>query len=523
MMRMCAPSVLGIVLSLSASPVLAVSPEVGPGATSGEVSAEAVPSGSVPLDAQERETGSSELVSLEQELSALMKPGGLTPARVAQRTLETSSRIEAKRRAEAAAAASADQVAQKFYPQLTLSARYSRLSEITQPSFGAAAGVSQVFVQGESPEAVPVDLAQEQLYKVTPAPFTFPVLLNNFELKATLSVPLSDYLLRMSNAIGAANEALYAAEWNRKAEALIVQTDAKVAYYTWVKALGAQYIAQKNVAQVEAALHDVERAFTIGTASKADVLRSEAQLNSAKLLLTRAERGAAVTTESLRTMQHDSPGARYTVGENILEDIRIDTPETIEEGYQEAREKRLELRALRAIENSYRKQGKAARQDNYPRLDAMGNAIYGNPNQRIIPNLGTWDGTWDASLVLSWSPTAIPGVQSGARALDAKAAEYGAQRQSLEDGLRMEVAQSMSTLEEARSAVITARDVLRASEEGERVSRELFRVGRATALEVSDAQTNLTRARLELFFAHADARIAREKLLHALGRNAAAD
>lgn len=518
MMRMCAPSALGMILLLTANSVIAA-PSEGQ-----EEAVEAAVDSGVTAAAPSTAVGeSSEFVSLEQELSALIKPGGLTPARVAQRTLETNSRIEAKRRAEASASATADQVAQKFYPQLTLSARYTRLSEITQPSFGSTAGVSQVFVQGESPTAEPVDLSQETLYKVTPPPFAFPVLLNNFELKATLSVPLSDYLLRMSNAIGAANEALYAAEWNRKAETLLVQTEARVAYYTWVKALGAQYIARKNVQQVEAALHDVEQAFSIGTASRADVLRSEAQLNSAKLLLTRAERGAAVTTESLRTLQHDAPDARYTVGENILEDIIVDSPPTIEDGYREAREKRLELRALRAIEKSYRKQGKAARQDNYPRLDAMGNAIYANPNQRIIPNLGTWDGTWDASLVLSWTPTAIPGVQSGARALDAKAAEYGAQRQALEDGLRMEVAQAMSSLAEAQSAVITARDVLRASEEGERVSRELFRVGRATALEVSDSQTNLTRARLELFFAHAEARIAREKLVHALGRDVTGD
>lgn len=512
------PRVLGLVL-LSPLSALSAPPEAPPPAAEEGRDPLVEPKGdSGPTDEAKPEDGMAPRASLEEELGVLLQPGGLTSERVAARTVDTSARIEAKRRAEASAAASANQVAQRFYPRLELSARYTRLSEITMPAFGASEGVSQVFVQGESATAAPV-APGDQLFKVTPPPFSFPVLLNNFELKATLSVPLSDYLLRMSTAIGAANQALYGAEWNRKAEALLVQTDAKIAYYEWVKALGARYIAQKSVSQVQAALRDVQQSFEIGTASKADVLRTEAQYNQAKLLLSRAERGVLVATEAIRTLQHDPPGMQYSVGENILEDLSVDAPSSLETGYQEAREKRLELRALKAVESSYRKQAEAMRKDNYPRLDAVGNAIYANPNQRIIPNLGTWDGTWDASLILSWTPTAIPGVQSGARALDAKAAEYAAQRQALEDGLRMEVAQAMSALEEAKSTVITAREVLRASEEGERVSRELFRVGRATALELSDSQTSLTRARLELFFSHVEVRIARERLMHALGRD----
>jgi len=515
---MRAPRFLGLVLLSPLSALSAPAETPNPAPEESRDEGAETPQGSNAESAAKPEAELAPRASLEEELGALLQPGGLTSKRVAERTVDTSARVEAKRRAEASAAASASQVAQRFFPRLELSARYTRLSEVTMPAFGTSEGVSQVFVQGESSTATPVG-PSDQLMKVTPPPFAFPVLLNNFELKATLSVPLSDYLLRMSTAIGAANEALYGAEWNRKAEALLVQTDAKIAYYEWVKALGARYIAQKSVSQVQAALRDVQQSFEIGTASKADVLRTEAQYNQAKLLLSRAERGVHVATEAIRTLQHDPPGAQYSVGENILEDVIVDAPATLEAAYQEAREKRLELRALKAVESSYRKQAEAARKDNYPRLDAVGNAIYANPNQRIIPNLGTWDGTWDASLVLSWTPTAIPGVQSGARALDAKAAEYAAQRQAMEDGLRMEVAQALSALEEAQSAVITAREVLRASEEGERVSRELFRVGRATALELSDAQTNLTRARLELFFSHVEVRIARERLMHALGRD----
>jgi outer membrane protein TolC len=60
---------------------------------------------------------------------------------------------------------------------------------------------------------------------------------------------------------------------------------------------------------------------------------------------------------------------------------------------------------------------------------------------------------------------------------------------------------------------------LAASEEGYRVRRELFRSGKATLVEVTDSETELTRARLELVNAHVDLRIAQVELAHVLGRD----
>ena len=50
--------------------------------------------------------------------------------------------------------------------------------------------------------------------------------------------------------------------------------------------------------------------------------------------------------------------------------------------------------------------------------------------------------------------------------------------------------------------------------------RYLFRNGKATLVEVNDAETELTRAQLEVINAHIDARIARVRLDHAVGRDA---
>lgn len=457
-------------------------------------------------------------LALEEEMRAFIVPGELTAEHVAARAEKSSSRISAKRAAYESAEATHSQTGERFYPQLNLSARYTRLSEITQPSFGGGDGTSQVFLQETNDTPRPVTGA-DQLIAVSPPALSFPVILDNFELRATLNVPISDYLFRMSDSLSATSKAKEAAEWTEKAERLIIKTEARVAYYSWVKALGAEYIAKKGVEQLELAKKDVDRAFALGTASKADVLRTEAQLKSLELARKRASRGVALAEENLRTMMHDAPRAHYAVGEDVSGDVVLAVP-TLESGVAEARSKRLELKALTSIEDSFVKQAGISRADLYPRLDAQGNLIYANPNQRIIPATGDWNETWDVSLVLSWTPTAIPQALSGASAMKAKAAEYRAQRLAMEDGLRMEIAQAITEFENAQGAVETSREVLKSAEEGYRVRRELFAVGRATTLEVNDAQTSLTQARLDLLFSRIDARIARAKLLHALGRDA---
>ena len=66
---------------------------------------------------------------------------------------------------------------------------------------------------------------------------------------------------------------------------------------------------------------------------------------------------------------------------------------------------------------------------------------------------------------------------------------------------------------------VASREGLVAAEENYRVRRELYRAGKATIVEVTDAETDLTRARLDVVNSHVDVRIARVALSHALGRD----
>ena len=74
-------------------------------------------------------------------------------------------------------------------------------------------------------------------------------------------------------------------------------------------------------------------------------------------------------------------------------------------------------------------------------------------------------------------------------------------------------------LQLAQISLATTQKGLAASEEGYRVRRELLNADRATAVELVDAETDLTRARIAALNARVDLRVALAQLAHALGQD----
>ena len=72
----------------------------------------------------------------------------------------------------------------------------------------------------------------------------------------------------------------------------------------------------------------------------------------------------------------------------------------------------------------------------------------------------------------------------------------------------------------AQHALATSQKGLAAAEEGYRVRKELLAADRATAVELVDSETDLTRARIAALNARVDLRIAMTQLVHALGDDA---
>jgi outer membrane protein TolC len=78
---------------------------------------------------------------------------------------------------------------------------------------------------------------------------------------------------------------------------------------------------------------------------------------------------------------------------------------------------------------------------------------------------------------------------------------------------------ALEAVDDAMSGQVTATRAVAAAEESHRVRRALFQNGGATSVELTDAETELTRARLAVIGAHVEARVAELELTHALGRD----
>ncbi len=209
--------------------------------------------------------------------------GGLTSEQVAARAQQTSFDAAARREAIESAEAKVDQARAAYLPKLTLTGRYTRLSSVTQfIPLGPSTGM------GGPPQSVPL-----------------PVQLDVFLGQAGLTVPLSDYILRISQNLASASRSRRAAVLDEQAARLKSALDGRVAYYQWLRARAQLIVAERSLEQARGHLEDAKHAFEVGTTSKADVLRVESQVANSELVLEQSKNLAVLTEEQIRTAMHD--------------------------------------------------------------------------------------------------------------------------------------------------------------------------------------------------------------------------
>jgi len=437
-------------------------------------------------------------------------PGGLTPDQVAEKVLRASPDLKARSEEVIAAAAAVDQARVSFIPKLTVGGTLGVASSISSTNLG------NLVVAPDSP---PGPLAPGSALVNTPITLS-PAPTQRYALQATLSIPLSDYLLRTRQALSGAQDSEASSKVNHQAAALSAAVEARVLFYNWVRARLQLKVAEQTLRQSQDHLRDVGNSFAAGQSSKADVFSSESQEARSELLLEKARNLAAFSEQQLRIAMHDASGAPYEVGEQVLADGSGPAPrEDLSSLQSEAVQLRLEPRALERSSDSLKEQAKVANAGLFPRFDGIGSVVYANPNTNILPLRDGFATTWLVGLQATWEINGIPDAAAARRGLEARASVADARRVATEDAIRTEVAQLWQALHDARAAVQSSAKSLAASEEAYRVRRELFQNARASNVELTDAETDLTSSRFSVVDAQIDLRIASLRLAHATGRD----
>jgi outer membrane protein TolC len=426
-------------------------------------------------------------------------PGGLTADQSGVRAAKTSWSAKAQQETLRAAAATVDAAWASFLPRLSGVAKYTRLSDFTPPNLFAGFPLPK----GTAPPS-----------------FSFFVL-DNWLLQATITVPISDYFLKIDQNYTAATRSRDAAQWDVVTARTLSGSNGRVAYYTWLNARGAVIVAIQALNDQKTHLRDARNQFAVGNASKADVLRAETSVASAELTLERAKNLADLSEKQLRVAIHAAEDEKLVPGEDLEAPI-APVQGNVKAMTAEALSARPEVKSADANAESALQQAKASRGGMWPSLSAFGDGIEGNPNPRVIPPSNVWFGSWDVGAQLTWNATDVLVASATASNDEARAAAIVANKNTTRDNIEVEVTQMLQGVHEADFSIDSSTRELASAQEAYRVARELFNNGRATSTTLADAESDLTRARLDLLNAKVAARTARVRLDHALGRDAAA-
>ena len=435
--------------------------------------------------------------------------GGLTADEAARRAQTTSGDVGARGAEVDVAAAAVAQARLAFFPWLAGTARYTRLSNIEAPLLGVwvvAPGAGSGPLPGNTP--------------LVNVPVRFPVQLDQTSFEARLAVPLSDYFLRIGPAHGAAMRSEDAARFTLDAARRLAAAAAKILYYEWARARLSRLVEESAVRQARSHLDDVTRVFEAGGASKADVLRVEAQLAGAEQAAVRAGALATALEARLRVAMHHPDHPRLAVGEAMGSDFQSTiATRDLDALTSEAERSRPEVRSFDLAIAALGLQARAAAGAGLPSLALVGEIADANPNLRYVPTQDRFDTTWSVTAKLSWSPNDSATSLEGYRGLRARQVAVSEQRRALVDEVRSEIAAALEAVDSAASAQLTSARAARSAEESYRMRRSLFQNGRATSVELTDAETELTRARLAVVSARIDAHIAEVRITHVVGRD----
>lgn len=450
----------------------------------------------------------------EQQLSAIFAQKGLTSVDASQRAVASSYDLRGRHEQVLAARTAVRQAFLGFLPRLTLMGRYSRKSPVT-PSITGRIVVARNAADGPLPTGT-------TLVQVPIDSFPFGVPVDEYFGVASINIPLTDYIWKLTQTYQAAQHNEHAIQLSAVAERLKVARDARILYYSWVDSKLKLVAAEQALENVRGQATDVGRFFDVGRASQADVANLKGRAASAELVIQKIRDLVTATEQELRTAMHLSAEQIMLVGEDVRQMPNLPPGlDNIGSLYEEAVQQRLELRSMNAIREAVKSQASASRGGMLPRIEATGSAIYANPNPRYFPSEPVFRGTWEIGVQLSWSPNDVANAFMSGRSLDARARELETQEASFRDVLRTAVTRAWLSFRQSLTAVETAKSEMEAAEEAYCVRQAMFQVGRATSVELIDAETSLTRARIELINACIGTRISLVELLYIIGRDVA--
>ena len=418
-------------------------------------------------------------------LLLILQPGGLAAQDKRVYTLEESIRealsknraLKAKEEGVIQATYVEKQAKTDFFPKLSTSYGYTRLSE--PPSFGN-------MVMGTE---------------------------NNYQWKGTVTQPVFTGFALIS-AHRLSELGIDQSKLNIELSKLDLTLNVKKAYFEILMADKTIEVTTKDVESRKSNVNVALNFFKVGLIPINDVLKAEVELANAQQQLITSRNASLFARAAFNAVLSKPINTPVEVV-----DILKYKPEhgDLENYIKEAFENRPEMKLLDINILQRDQEIRLTKSENYPKINFQYDYIKEGDSPDVSGSDFSDSDTWTVMAVCSWTLWEWGKTRYKVKEKESLKNELMQTKLALEDNIRLEVKGEVLALKNAAENIPTTRKAVEQGEENLRVNNERYKAKMTTITEVLDAQSLLTQARANHYRALYNHNLAKARLQRAIG------
>ena len=297
-------------------------------------------------------------------------------------------------------------------------------------------------------------------------------------------------------------------------EKLDLALKVKEAYYNILKTDKAVDVANSAVESLKSHLEVAKNFYDVGMIPVNDLLKAEVELANTQHNLIQAQNASRIMRVSFNVLLSRSVDEPFEI-EDILKYTK-EIPD-FDNCLQKALKARPEIKALDLTDAQIDQQINLAKSKYYPEVAFTYNYTKAGDTPNVSGSNFQLPNQWQANVGLSWTFWDWYKTKNSVNQTESQKRQLSQTRNSIEDGIKLQLKQAILNLKEAEEKIPTAQKAVDQAEENLRVSEERYKAQVTTSTEVLDAQTLLSQARMNYYNALYDHNLARAGLLRAIG------
>jgi outer membrane protein len=288
----------------------------------------------------------------------------------------------------------------------------------------------------------------------------------------------------------------------------------KQAYFDILIADKAVDVAEKDVEFRQSNLKVARSFYEVGMVPINDVLRAEVELANSQQELVTTRNVARLTRAAFNNVL-----SRPIDTAAEVEDILSYQPEMGDFGdyVERALDARPEIKLINIGLLQAEQEERFAKSKFYPEVELRYNYIKAGDSPDVSGSPLVDANRWQATAVMTWTYFEWGKTHYAVKEKESLQRELAKTKLALEDNIRLEVKDALLRLENAEENIPTTEKAVEQAEENVRVNEERYKAQVTTITEVLDAQSLLTRARVNYYRALYNHHLAKASLQRALG------